>query len=56
MATLQPRGKRWRAIVRRKGHAAQTKTFPIKTAAKTHFEAAAWRSEIPMADIIDSPS
>lgn len=35
MATLQPRGKRWRAIVRRKGHAAQTKTFPTKTAAKT---------------------
>lgn len=35
MATLQPRGKRWRAIVRRKGHASQTKTFPTKTAAKT---------------------
>ncbi|MCW0374918.1 site-specific integrase [Xanthomonas sacchari] len=35
MATLQPRGKRWRAIVRRKGHSAQTKTFPTKTAAKT---------------------
>ncbi|MCW0398783.1 hypothetical protein NB688_000597 [Xanthomonas sacchari] len=38
MATLQPRGKRWRAIVRRKGHAAQSKTFPTKTAAKTWAE------------------
>lgn len=30
MATLQPRGKRWRTIVRRKGQAAQTKTFLTK--------------------------
>ncbi|HEL4189494.1 TPA: site-specific integrase [Stenotrophomonas maltophilia] len=35
MATLQPRNGRWRAIVRRKGHATQSKTFPTKTAAKT---------------------
>jgi hypothetical protein len=35
MATLQPRNGRWRAIVRRKGHAAQSKTFPTKLAAKT---------------------
>ncbi|MCU1128940.1 site-specific integrase [Stenotrophomonas maltophilia] len=35
MATLQPRNGRWRAIVRRKGHPTQSKTFPTKTAAKT---------------------
>ncbi|UNE62540.1 tyrosine-type recombinase/integrase [Xanthomonas oryzae] len=38
MATLQSRGKRWRAIVRRKGHAPKSKTFPTKTAAKTWAE------------------
>lgn len=38
MATLQSRGGRWRAIVRRKGHATQSKTFPTKTAAKTWAE------------------
>jgi len=35
MATFQPRGGKWRAIVRRKGFAPQTRTFPTKTAAKT---------------------
>lgn len=35
MATIQPRGDRWRAIVRRKGFKAKTRTFPTKTAAKT---------------------
>lgn len=34
MATLQPRGTKWRAIVRRKGFKAVTRTFPTKTAAK----------------------
>lgn len=34
MATLQNRDGRWRAIVRRKGHPTQTRTFPTKTAAK----------------------
>lgn len=32
---MQSRGKRWRAIVRRTGHAPKSKTFPTKTAAKT---------------------
>ncbi|PBJ83688.1 hypothetical protein CMZ84_04150 [Lysobacteraceae bacterium NML93-0399] len=35
MATFQPRGGKWRAIVRRKGFPSQTRTFPTKTAAKT---------------------
>lgn len=35
MATLQQRGGKWRAIVRRKGHPPQSRTFPTKTAAKT---------------------
>lgn len=35
MATLQSRNGRWRAIVRRKGHDTQSRTFPTKTAAKT---------------------
>lgn len=35
MATIQPRGGKWRAIVRRKGFKAQTRTFPTKTAAAT---------------------
>lgn len=34
MATLQPRGTKWRAIVRRKGFKAVTRTFPTKTAAR----------------------
>ncbi|MFD1296172.1 tyrosine-type recombinase/integrase [Lysobacter gummosus] len=34
MATLQPRGTKWRAIVRRKGFKALTRTFPTKTTAK----------------------
>lgn len=38
MATLQSRGGRWRAIVRRKGHPSQSRTFPTKTAAKTWAE------------------
>lgn len=35
MATIQPRGGKWRAIVRRKGFKAQTRTFPTKTSATT---------------------
>lgn len=35
MATFQPRGGKWRAIVRRKGFPPQTRTFPTKTAART---------------------
>lgn len=35
MATFQPRGKSWRAIVRRKGFADQSKSFPTKGAAQT---------------------
>lgn len=38
MATLQNRNGRWRALVRRKGHPAQIRTFPTKTAAKTWAE------------------
>ncbi|TAA26584.1 site-specific integrase [Pseudoxanthomonas winnipegensis] len=34
MATFQTRGGRCRAIVRRKGHQTQSRTFPTKTAAK----------------------
>ena len=35
MASIQKRGKRWRAVVRRTGHATQIKTFPLKTAAES---------------------
>lgn len=35
MATLQSRDGKWRAIVRRKGHKPQTRTFPTKSAART---------------------
>ncbi|WP_313341934.1 hypothetical protein [Stenotrophomonas sp.] len=38
MATLQNRNGRWRAMVRRKGHKDQYRTFPTKTAAKTWAE------------------
>lgn len=38
MATFQKRGKAWRAIVRRKGHAPLTATFPTKGMAKTWAE------------------
>ncbi|MGQ4582512.1 tyrosine-type recombinase/integrase [Lysobacter sp. F60174L2] len=34
MATYQARGDRWRAIVRRKGFKAKSRTFPTKTAAR----------------------
>jgi integrase len=34
MASFQKRGDAWRAIVRRKGHATKSKTFPTKTLAK----------------------
>lgn len=34
MATFQRRGSVWRAIVRRKGHAPQSKSFPTKALAK----------------------
>lgn len=34
MASFQKRGDAWRAIVRRKGHAPKSKTFPTKTLAK----------------------
>ena len=47
MATLQNRNGRWRAMVRRKGHADQTRTFPTKTAAKTWAD----RVEREMADL-----
>ncbi|KXU97592.1 hypothetical protein AB839_06835 [Stenotrophomonas sp. DDT-1] len=46
MATLQNRNGRWRAMVRRKGHKEQTRTFPTKTAAKTWAD----RVEREMAD------
>lgn len=35
MATFQKRGSRWRAIVRKKGHPAQSKTFTTKGMAQT---------------------
>lgn len=35
MATIQSRNGKWRALVRRKGFKAVTRTFPTKTAAKT---------------------
>ncbi|WP_342316896.1 site-specific integrase [Lysobacter sp. FW306-1B-D06B] len=35
MATFQQRGDRWRAIVRRKGFAPKSRTFPTKSAART---------------------
>lgn len=35
MASFQQRSGHWRAIVRRKGHKPQTRTFPTKSAAKT---------------------
>lgn len=38
MATFQKRGKKWRAIVRRKGFADQSKSFPTKGAAQTWAE------------------
>lgn len=38
MATFQKRGKSWRAIVRRKGFADQSKSFPTKGAAQTWAE------------------
>lgn len=47
MATLQNRNGRWRAMVRRKGHKEQTRTFPTKTAAKTWAD----RIEREMADL-----
>ncbi|WP_414487963.1 hypothetical protein [Stenotrophomonas maltophilia] len=47
MATLQNRNGRWRAMVRRKGHQGQTRTFPNKTAAKTWTD----RVEHQMADL-----
>lgn len=34
MATFQQRGERWRAIVRRKGFAPKSRTFPTKSAAR----------------------
>jgi len=34
MPTLQKRGDTWRAIVRRKGHKAKSKTFPTRALAK----------------------
>ncbi len=40
MATFQKRGTRWRAIVRKKGHSAQSKTFSTKARAQ------AWAKEI----------
>lgn len=47
MATFQQRGEKWRAIVRRKGHAGLTRTFPTKSAAR------AWadRAERELADM-----
>ncbi len=47
MATLQSRNGKWRAIVRRKGHTTQSRTFPTKTAAKTWAD----RIEREMADM-----
>ena len=47
MATLQSRNGKWRAIVRRKGHTPQSRTFPTKTAAKTWAD----RIEREMADM-----
>lgn len=38
MATLQNRNGRWRAMVRRKGHKDQYRTFPTKTAARAWAE------------------
>jgi len=38
MATYQQRSGSWRAIVRRKGHKPQTRTFPTKSAAKVWAE------------------
>lgn len=38
MATYQARGDRWRAIVRRKGFKAKSRTFPTKSAARTWAE------------------
>ncbi|RCV89689.1 site-specific integrase [Billgrantia montanilacus] len=40
MATFQKRGTRWRAIVRKKGHPAQSKTFSTKARAQ------AWAREV----------
>lgn len=47
MPTYQQRAGSWRAIVRRKGHATQTRTFPTKSAAKVWAE----RTERELADI-----
>jgi len=38
MATFQKRGERWRAIVRRKGFPAQSRSFPTKSAARAWAE------------------
>jgi integrase len=38
MASFQPRGDKWRAIVRRKGFKPKSRTFPTKTAAKAWAE------------------
>lgn len=47
MPTYQQRSGSWRAIVRRKGHKTQTRTFPTKSAAKVWAE----RTEREMADM-----
>ena len=50
MATFQPRGGKWRAIVRRKSFPSQTRTFPTKTAAKTAAKTWADRIERELAE------
>jgi len=65
MATYQKRGDRWRAIIRKKGHRPDSKSFRTKTAAKRwaqdaedkieslHFDDPRDMENITIADLVD---
>jgi len=56
MATFQKRGAKWRAIVRKKGHPAQSKTFSTKARAQAWAKQVEGRIEDTEAGIVSVPT